>query len=77
MNHSEEYISLHNLIDVLWGKKVSPERDRMEGDLQHDLDAFYMGEAIRKTRPTQNMTQPQLSKLIGIQSGRSFGKQYD
>ena len=45
------------LVDEVWGKAGTPERDAMEVRLAEDLHAYYVGEAIRKARKAQNLTQ--------------------
>ena len=40
--------------DKLWGKPGTPERDAMEAQLQEDVHAYMVGEAIRKARQEQN-----------------------
>lgn len=53
--------------DKLWGKIGTPERDRMEAKLKEEVHAYFVGEAIRKARQTQNMTQEELGERIGVQ----------
>lgn len=55
------------LVDEVWGKAGAPERDAMEVRLAEDLHAYYVGEAIRKARKAQNLTQEQLGERIGVQ----------
>ena len=47
--------------DTLWGPLGTPERDAMEA--QH---AYFVGEAIRKARLQQKITQEQLGERIGV-----------
>lgn len=58
---------LSEIVDEVWGKVGSPERDMMETQLKEDLHAFYIGEAIRKARQAQHLTQEQLGDRIGVQ----------
>lgn len=53
--------------DELFGKVGTPERDEMEAKLKEEVDAYYVGEAIRKARLAQHLTQEQLGKKIGVQ----------
>ena len=46
--------------DKLWGKPGTPERDAMEAQLQEDVHAYMVGEAIRKARGVQ---RAQISRL--------------
>ena len=47
---------LNTLVDEAWGKIGTPERDAMEKQLQEDVNACLVGEAIRKTRLAQKLT---------------------
>lgn len=42
------------LIDDVWGKVGTPERDAMEAQLKKDLQAYYIGETIKAERLKQN-----------------------
>ena len=55
-----------DLIDEVWGKVGTPERDAMEAQLKEDLQAYFVGEAIKKARIEQNLTQEQLGERIGV-----------
>lgn len=59
--------SLDELVDEIWGEKGTPKRDAMEAQLQEELNAYFLGEAIRKAREAQNLTQQQLGERIGVQ----------
>ena len=48
---------LSEVVDDVWGKKGSPERDAMEARLKEDLQAYYIGKAIKSERLRQNLTQ--------------------
>ncbi|HIR72907.1 MAG TPA: helix-turn-helix transcriptional regulator [Candidatus Coprenecus pullicola] len=53
--------------DKLWGKPGTPERDAMEAQLQEDVHAYMVGDAIRKARQEQHLTQEELGERIGVQ----------
>lgn len=57
--------TLDEVINEVVGTKGTPRRDALEADMQ----AFLVGEAIKRSRQEKNMTQEQLGKLLGI--GRS------
>ncbi len=57
----------NELVDEVWGKKGTPERDEMEAQLKEELNAYFVGEAIKKARQAQNLTQEELGKRIGVQ----------
>lgn len=50
-------IPADNMKDKLWGKRGTPEREAMEAKLKEDVNAYIVGEAIRKARLAQNLTQ--------------------
>ena len=59
-------IPADNMKDKLWGKRGTPEREAMEAKLKEDVNAYIVGEAIRKARLAQNLTQEQLGERIGV-----------
>lgn len=61
---------LNTLVDETWGKIGTPERDAMEKQLQEDVNACLVGEAIRKTRLAQKLTQEELGERIGVQKAQ-------
>ncbi len=71
-------IPADNMKDKLWGKRGTPEREAMEAKLKEDVNAYIVGEAIRKARLAQNLTQEQLGERIGVQRARDFkvGERY-
>lgn len=58
------------LVDETWGPIGTPERDAMEAQLEADVNAYFVGEAIRKARQAQNLTQEQLGERIGVQKAQ-------
>lgn len=50
------------LVDEVWGKVGTPERDMMEAQVKEELSAYFVGEAIKKARQAQNLTQEELGK---------------
>ena len=48
---------LSKLVDDVWGEKGTEERDAMEKQLKEEVNAYYLGEAIRKARQAQKLTQ--------------------
>lgn len=51
--------TLEELNDKIWGSIGTPERDEMELQLKEDLNLYQLGEAIKKGRQAQNLTQEQ------------------
>ena len=56
-------IPADNMKDKLWGRRGTPEREAMETKLKEDVNAYIVGEAIRKARLAQNLTQEQLGDV--------------
>ena len=52
--------------DQLWGKRGTPEREAMESQLKEEVNAYFVGEAIRKARLAQKLTQEELGERIGV-----------
>lgn len=52
---------------MLYGEKVGTlERDAMEAQLKEDIQAYFVGEAIKKARLRQNLTQEELGERVGV-----------
>ncbi len=60
------FTPVEGLCDDIWGKVGTPERDAMEVRLKEDINAYYVGEAIKNARLQQNLTQEQLGERIGV-----------
>lgn len=54
------------LIDDVWGKVGTPERDAMEAQLKEEIQAYFVGEAIKNARLKQHLTQEELGERIGV-----------
>ncbi|MDO4756804.1 MAG: helix-turn-helix transcriptional regulator [Parabacteroides sp.] len=59
--------TLDELTDKYVGEIGTPKRDKFEQDLNEELQAYHIGEAIRKARIAKNLTQEQLGERIGVQ----------
>lgn len=59
---------LDDVLDKHFGKIGTPKRDAFESDVDVDvaLHAYRLGEAIKKARIEQNLTQEQLGERIGV-----------
>ena len=62
--------TLDEVQDELIGPVGTPERDAFETKLAAELEAFKIGEAIRRTRKQQNLTQKQLGEMVGVQEAQ-------
>ena len=59
--------SLDVLTDEVFGKIGTPKRNAMEKQLKEEVNAYFVGEAIRKIRQAQNLTQEELGERVGVQ----------
>lgn len=62
-----EFYTFEEVKDELIGAVGTPERDKYEQDLQAEIHAYKVGEAIREARLAQHLTQEQLGAKIGVQ----------
>ena len=58
--------SFEEVKDEIIGKNGTPERDSYEKELQEELHAYHIGEAIKRARKEKNLTQEQLGELMGV-----------
>lgn len=58
------------LVNEVWGEIGTPKRDKMEARLKEEVEAYHLGEAIRKARLSQDLTQEQLGQKIGVQKSK-------
>ena len=58
-----KFYTLDEVKDKHIGEVGTPHRDKYEAELQ----SFLIGEAIKKARKSQNMTQEELAQKIGVQ----------
>ena len=60
------------VVDEVWGEKGTPERDAMEAKLKEDLQAYYIGKAIKAERLKQNLTQEELGAKVGVKKSQIY-----
>lgn len=58
------------ILDEEFGPLGTPERDDFERAVDESVHAFKLGEAIKQARISQNLTQEQLGKKVGIQKSQ-------
>ena len=61
---------LSAIVDEVWGKIGTPERDAMEAQLKEELQAYHIGKAIKEERLKQNLTQEELGAKIGVKKSQ-------
>lgn len=59
--------SFEELLDEDYGKEGTPERDAFEQSVDDAVQAYRVGEAIKKAREAQQLTQAQLGEKMGVQ----------
>lgn len=59
--------SSEEVLDKHFGKVGTPRRDDFERDVAASVHACKLGEAIKKARLQQNLTQEELGERIGVQ----------
>lgn len=64
------FTPIDEMCDELWGKIGTPERDAMEEQLKEEINAWHVGEAIKKARLQQNLTQEQLGEKVGVKKSQ-------
>ena len=62
--------SLEEVKDELMGKVGTPERDEHERKVSEALHAYRIGEAIKKARLEQNLTQEELGDRVGVKKAQ-------
>ena len=62
--------SLEEVKDEPMGKVGTPERDEHERKVSGALHAYRIGEAIKKARLEQNLTQEELGDRVGVKKAQ-------
>ena len=57
--------SFEELLDEDYGKVGTPERDAFERSVDEAVQAYRVGEAIKRAREAQNLTQAELGEKMG------------
>ena len=58
--------SSEEVLAEAFGPVGTPERDKFEAEVAEAVHAYELGEAIKKARLQQNLTQEQLGERIGV-----------
>lgn len=62
--------SLDELTDEFIGEKGSAERMDFDAKVDEAVHAYNIGEAIKKARVMQNLTQAELGERVGVQKAQ-------
>ncbi len=57
---------LDEVLDDHFGKPGTPQRDAFENDVDQALHAYRLGEAIKRARVEQHLTQEELGERVGV-----------
>ncbi|MBO4451638.1 MAG: helix-turn-helix transcriptional regulator [Bacteroidaceae bacterium] len=58
--------TMEEVLDEHFGPIGTPERDEHERRVAEAVHAYFIGEAIKKARLEQNLTQEELGERIGV-----------
>ena len=58
------------LLDRDLGPVGTPERDKFDQEVEEEIHAYQVGEAIKQARLAHNLTQAQLGEKIGVRSSK-------
>lgn len=64
------FTPVDDLVDEVWGKIGTPERDAMEVQLKEDINAYFLGETIKQARLKQKLTQEELGEKVGVKKSQ-------
>lgn len=59
-----------DLVDEVFGKRGTTDREAMEAQLKEEVHAYYVGEAIKKIRQQQHLTQEELGEKVGVKKSQ-------
>lgn len=63
-------IPFENLLTEFYGEKGTPRRETHERKVAEAVHAYRIGEAIKKARTQQNLTQEQLGERLGVKKAQ-------
>jgi DNA-binding XRE family transcriptional regulator len=61
-----EFITFEEALDRTYGKIGTPRRDKFEADCKAELEAWKLGELVKKSRKEQKLTQKELGERVGV-----------
>jgi len=59
-----------DLLDEFYGEIGTPNRDEFERKVDEAVHAYRIGEAIKKARMEQNLTQEELGVRVGVKKSQ-------
>lgn len=64
--NQKTYYTHNEIVNTFIGHKGTPARNKYDAEIK----MFLIGEAIKRARLDQNLTQEQLGKMIGVQKAQ-------
>ncbi len=65
-----KFYDFEDILDQEIGTPGTPARDKFDADVDEAVNAYKMGEAIKKARVSKNLTQEQLGEMIGVKKSQ-------
>ena len=62
-----KFYTLDEVTDELIGKKGTKRRDEFDNEVEEAVHSYRIGEAIKKARVQNNLTQEELGERAGVQ----------
>ena len=62
--------TLDEITDEAIGKKGTPKRDKFDQQLEAEMRAYHIGEAIKQARLAKNLTQEELGEKVGAKKAQ-------
>ena len=62
-----KFYTMDEVTDEIVGKKGTKARDKFDNEVEEALHAYRIGEAIKKARLQNNLTQEELGERVGVQ----------
>lgn len=62
-----ETTTQEQMLDIYIGKKGTAEREEFDAQVIAEAQEYFIGEAIRKARKQQGLTQAELGERMGVQ----------
>ena len=62
--------SFEEVLDDFYGKKGTTDRDEHERKVAEAVKAYKIGEAVKKARLEQNLTQSELGERVGVKKAQ-------
>ncbi len=61
-----KFIPFEDILDDFYGKIGTPKRDEFEKRVEEAVNAYHLGEATKKARLQENLTQEELGIRAGV-----------